>query len=92
MFQHRCTEQLALIKPVYVLELEVPGPGELDLHEEFTDLFDAIRQAIMYLESADYIVKGIKVDGEYVVNRPSLHSFWVLLGQCPDGYWIKEEG
>lgn len=86
------TNQLELIKPVYVLEIEVPGPGEPDIHEEFADVFDAIRQAIMYMESSDYIVKGIKVDGEYVVNRPSIRSFWLLLGQCPDGYWITEEG
>ena len=85
-------EQLALIKPVYVLEIEIPCPGEPDLHEEFGNVFDALRQAMMYMESSDYIVKGIKVDGEYVMRKASINSVWLLLGNCPDGYWITEEG
>jgi len=85
-------EQLNLIKTAYVLEIEIPGPGEPDLHEEFSDVFDALKQAIMYMESSDYIVKGIKVDGEYVMRRASITSIWLLLGNCPDGYWITAEG
>lgn len=85
------TKQLALIRPVYVLEIEIPGPGEADLHEEFSDVFDAMRQAMMYMESSDCIIKGIKVDGEYVMRKAAINSVWLLLGNCPDGYWIAEE-
>ncbi len=82
------TEQLELIKPVYVLEISITGKGLIT--REYNSIWEALRNAISYLEEGKHIIQGIKVDGEYVINRPSIRSFWLLLGQCPDGYWITE--
>lgn len=62
--------------------------------KEFDTIWDALKEAIRMLEASDNPgIKGIKCGDDllgepaYVLRGATVNSIWLLLANCPDGYW-----
>lgn len=61
----------------------------------FSTIWEALKAAIAMLETSDKTrIQGIKCgddllgEPEYVLRGATVNSIWLLLANCPDGYWL----
>ncbi len=63
--------------------------------KDFGTIWEALKEAITMLEASDNLhIQGIKCgddllgEPEYVLRGIIVNSIWLLLANCPDGYWL----